>query len=69
MIENGKVIYLVKGVILIGNGLEVMLKVFMFGYDFVLDKGVGICGKEGQLVLVGVGQLMFKVDELVVGGI
>lgn len=69
LIENGRIIILVKGVILIGNGLEVMSWVFMVGNDLVLDSGVGICGKDGQLVLVGVGQLILKIDVIIVGGI
>ena len=58
----------VKGATLIGNGPEVMKKVSMVGNDLKLDPGVGICGKEGQSLPVGVGQPTLKVDELTVGG-
>lgn len=47
LIENGKIICLIKGVILIGFGIEVMQQVFMVGNDLVLDCGVGVCGKVG----------------------
>ncbi|TQV86664.1 metalloprotease TldD [Aliikangiella coralliicola] len=68
LIEDGKVTAPVKGATLIGNGPDVLTKVSMVGNDLELDKGVGICGKEGQSVPVGVGQPTMKVDELTVGG-
>ncbi|BDH44407.1 metalloprotease TldD [Salmonella enterica subsp. enterica serovar Choleraesuis] len=68
LIENGKVTKPVKGATLIGSGIETMQKVSMVGNDLRLDNGVGVCGKEGQSVPVGVGQPTLKVDELTVGG-
>ena len=68
LIENGKITAPVKGATLIGNGPEVMQKVSMIGNDVALDRGVGVCGKDGQSVPVGVGQPTLKVDELTVGG-
>lgn len=68
MIENGKITYPVKGATLIGNGPDAMNKVSMVGNDLALDKGIGVCGKDGQSVPVGVGQPTLKVDELTVGG-
>ena len=68
LIENGKITAPVKGATLIGNGPDVLTKVSMVGNDLELDKGVGVCGKEGQSVPVGVGQPTLKVDELTVGG-
>lgn len=68
LIENGKITKPVKGATLIGNGLEVLNKVSMVGNDLELDSGVGICGKDGQSVPVGVGQPTLKVDMLTVGG-
>jgi TldD protein len=68
LIENGKVTRPVKGATLIGNGPEVMRKISMVGNDLALDQGVGICGKDGQSVPVGVGQPTLKIDEVVVGG-
>ena len=67
-IEKGKIMHPVKGVSLIGNGPDVMQKVSMIGNDLALDPGVGVCGKDGQSVPVGVGQPTLKVDTLVVGG-
>lgn len=68
LIEDGRVTKPVKGATLIGNGPEVMKKVSMIGNDLALDRGVGICGKDGQSVPVGVGQPTLKVDSLTVGG-
>ncbi len=68
LIENGKVTKPVKGATLIGNGPETMTRVSMVGNDLKLDAGIGVCGKEGQSVPVGVGQPTLKVDELTVGG-
>jgi len=68
LIEKGKVSVPVKGATLIGNGPEVMTKISMIGNNMALDSGVGICGKEGQSVPVGVGQPTLKIDEITVGG-
>ncbi len=68
LIENGKVTTPVKGATLIGNGPEAMLQISMVGNDLALDQGVGVCGKEGQSVPVGVGQPTLRIDELTVGG-
>lgn len=68
LIENGKVTRPVKGATLIGNGPEVMNRISMVGDDLALDRGIGVCGKEGQSVPVGVGQPTLRVDGLTVGG-
>jgi TldD protein len=68
LIEGGKVTAPIRGATLIGNGPDVMNKVSMVGNDLGLDAGVGVCGKDGQSVPVGVGQPTLKVDEIVVGG-
>jgi TldD protein len=68
LIEDGKITRPVKGATLIGNGPEVMQRISMVGNDMALDRGVGVCGKEGQSVPVGVGQPTLKVDSLTVGG-
>jgi TldD protein len=68
-IENGRLTYPVKGATLIGSGPEVLNYVSMIGNDLELDQGVGICGKEGQSVPVGVGQPTLRIDGgLTVGG-
>ena len=68
LIENGKVTQPVKGATLIGNGPEIMKKISMVGNDLALDGGIGVCGKDGQSVPVGVGQPTLKIDALTVGG-
>jgi TldD protein len=68
LIEDGKVTRPVKGATLIGNGPEVMKKISMVGNDLSLDSGIGVCGKEGQSVPVGVGQPTLKIDALTIGG-
>jgi TldD protein len=68
LIEDGKVTRPVKGATLIGNGPEAMQRVSMIGNDMALDEGVGVCGKDGQSVPVGVGQPTLLVESLTVGG-
>ncbi|WP_105631275.1 metalloprotease TldD [Cronobacter dublinensis] len=68
LIEKGKVTKPVKGATLIGSGIEAMQQISMVGNDVKLDNGVGVCGKEGQSLPVGVGQPTLKVDNLTVGG-
>ena len=67
-IENGKLGAPVKGATLIGNGPDVLTRVSMIGTDWALDHGVGMCGKDGQSVPVGVGQPTLRIDSLTVGG-
>ena len=67
-VKNGKVGAPLKIVALIGDGPTVLTKVSMIGNDFALDPGVGVCGKAGQGVPVGVGQPTIKIDGLTVGG-
>ncbi len=69
LIEDGKITHPVKGATLIGNGPEAMQTISMVGNDMQLDSGVGVCGKEGQSVPVGVGQPTLKMDALTVGGV
>ncbi|GAA5218977.1 metalloprotease TldD [Corallincola platygyrae] len=68
LIENGKLGAPIKGATLIGMGAEAMQQISMVGNDLALDKGVGVCGKDGQSVPVGVGQPTIKLDLLTVGG-
>lgn len=68
LIENGKVTRPVKGATLIGSGPDVLKRVTMVGNDLKLDAGVGVCGKEGQSVPVGVGQPTLRINEITVGG-
>ncbi len=67
-VKNGKIGAPLKNVALIGDGPSVLTRVSMVGNDFSLDPGIGVCGKAGQGVPVGVGQPTIKVDALTVGG-
>jgi TldD protein len=68
LIEDGEITTPIKGATLIGSGPEAMKNVSMVGNDLKLDAGVGVCGKDGQSVPVGVGQPTLKVDEMTIGG-
>jgi len=68
LIENGRLTRPVKGASLIGNGPEALKYVSMVGKDLKLDEGIGVCGKEGQSVPVGVGIPTIKIDKMTVGG-
>jgi TldD protein len=68
LIENGRITRPVKGATLIGSGPDVLTRVSMIGNDLKLDEGVGVCGKEGQSVPVGVGQPTLRIDAMTVGG-
>jgi len=68
LIEKGRVTRPVRGATLIGNGPEAMTRVSMVGDDLELDAGIGVCGKDGQTVPVGVGQPTLRIDGLTVGG-
>ena len=68
LIEGGRKTTPIKGAMLIGSGPEVLTRVSMVGNDLALDPGIGVCGKDGQSVPVGVGQPTLKIDALTVGG-
>ena len=68
LIENGKIGAPLKGATIIGSGPDVLHQVSMVGDDLQLDSGIGVCGKAGQTVPVGVGQPTLRVDKITVGG-
>ncbi len=68
MIENGRLTRPLRGASLIGNGPEALKYVSMVGNDLKLDEGIGVCGKEGQSVPVGVGIPTVRIDRMTVGG-
>jgi TldD protein len=68
LIEDGRITAPVKGATLIGDGPTALTKVTMIGDDFAFDPGVGVCGKSGQGVPVGIGQPSLKIAGLTVGG-
>jgi len=67
-VENGKLQYPVKGATIVGNGPDALTRVTMIGNDMRLDPGIGVCGKDGQSVPVGVGQPTLRIESLTVGG-
>jgi TldD protein len=68
LVEDGRITAPVKGATLIGDGPSALTRVSMIGDDFCFDNGVGVCGKNGQSVPVGVGQPSLKITGLTVGG-
>ena len=68
LIKDGKISTPIKGATLIGNGPKTMQQVSMVGKDLEFDAGVGVCGKAGQSVPVGIGQPTVKIDSITVGG-
>jgi TldD protein len=68
LIENGKIGRPVKNATLIGNGPNDLAKVTKVGSNWALDPGIGMCGKDGQSVPVGVGMPMILVREMTIGG-
>ncbi|HLK62760.1 MAG TPA: metalloprotease TldD [Bryobacteraceae bacterium] len=68
LIEDGKLTRPIRNATLMGNGPEALKYVSMVGNDLRLDEGIGVCGKEGQSVPVGVGIPTIKIDRLTVGG-
>ena len=67
-VEKGRILHPVKGATIIGNGPDALTRVTMIGNDLRLDSGVGVCGKDGQSVPVGVGQPTLRIEGLTVGG-
>ena len=67
-VKNGQVGEALKGVTLIGDGPSVLTQIRHVGNDMELDPGIGVCGKAGQGVPVGVGQPSLYVENLTVGG-
>ena len=68
LIEKGKITKPVSGATLIGSGIDVMQQISMVGDEMKLDEGIGVCGKDGQSIPVGVGQPALKIDNITVGG-
>ena len=67
-VKNGRVLHPVKGATLIGDGATALRQVKLIGNDPALDPGMGMCGKAGQWVPVGVGQPTLLIGGLTVGG-
>lgn len=67
-IEDGKLGRPVKNATLIGVGPEALKNVSRVGCDPRPDPGMGICGKNGQSMPVGVGLPTVRIDNVTVGG-
>lgn len=67
-VKNGKIGAPLKGVAIIGDGPTVLTQIRHVGNDMDLDPGIGVCGKAGQTVPVGVGQPSLYVENMTVGG-
>jgi TldD protein len=67
-IENGHLTQPVRGAVLIGNSLETLKRIEGVGNDLVVDTTRGSCGKDGQVVPVGVGQPTVRFASITVGG-
>jgi TldD protein len=67
-VQNGKVGAPIQGATLIGDGATALQKIRAVGNDMALDPGIGMCGKAGQWVPVGVGQPTLLIGGLTVGG-
>ncbi|MEE8558981.1 MAG: metalloprotease TldD [Myxococcota bacterium] len=67
-IEKGKIGAPLVGATLIGNGPDVLTRIDGVGHDLELDRGIGVCGKRGQLIPVGVGLPTIRIRGLTVGG-
>jgi TldD protein len=67
-IENGRLTQPVRGAVLVGNSIETLKRIEGVGRDLVVDTTRGTCGKDGQLVPVGVGQPTVRFSAITVGG-
>lgn len=67
-VKNGKILYPLKDMTIIGSGPEVMKNILMVGNNLQMDPGIGTCGKNGQSVPVGVGQPTVKISQVTLGG-
>jgi len=68
LIEGGRLTRPLRDATLTGNGPQALRYVSMVAHDLALDEGIGMCGKEGQSVPVGVGLPTIKIDRMTVGG-
>ncbi len=66
MIRDGKVAEPVRGATLIGNGVEILMKIDMVGSELKLAEGM--CGSISGSIPVTVGQPPIRVSEITVGG-
>jgi TldD protein len=68
LIEGGKITRPARGAVLIGNSLETLKRLEGVGSDLYVEPSRGTCGKDGQMVPVGVGQPTVRFSSITVGG-
>ncbi|MEM1851186.1 MAG: TldD/PmbA family protein, partial [Acidilobaceae archaeon] len=69
LVKKGKIVELVRGVLVSGRILDFLSKVKAIGRDLVIETSVfGGCGKDGQIVRVGLGGPHLRVEGVIVGG-
>jgi TldD protein len=66
LIEDGRITTPLRGATLVGNGIDILMRIDMIAADF--DVKTGVCGKDGQGVPVGTGQATLRIAEMTVGG-
>jgi TldD protein len=66
LIEHGKLTTPLRGATLVGNGIDILLRIDMIAGDFAVK--TGMCGKDGQGAAVGTGQATLRISEMTVGG-
>ena len=69
LIENGKKTQPIKDINIIGNGPQALADILMTAGDAKIDNGMGMCGKDGQMVPVTMGLPTVLVKKLTVGGV
>ena len=66
LLKSGRMIDMVQGATLIGNGPQIIKEIDMVGDDLGFD--VGTCGKDGQGVPVSDAQPTVRIPRIIVGG-
>lgn len=67
-IRNGLIDRQVKGLMLTGNGIDVMGKIDRVGKNLVHEKGGGFCGSVSGLIPTTTSQPRVRISEMAVGG-
>ena len=70
IVRNGEVVEMVRGVSIAGSILEFLRNIEAVARDLKIETSVfGGCGKNGQLVRVGLGGPHIRVNRVIVGGV
>lgn len=68
-VKNGKIVELLRDVVLTGNVFETLHNIVAFGNDLEHYGGLGACGKGGQAVSVSTGSPSIMIKNVLVGGV